>query len=161
MKVCQLLLAGIKYVLSEPLTHPVKHEANGEKLEKLLQSHAAVPKQMDSVDTPKTRIKDPWKNTSYVLNKIWNMSIKCKRLVDVIDLILLHSTFLKLQVGTREKFAHWFNTSPGTHVQTTGLYIFFTVTLTPIHNQLRNMTNPNCLQANLELVGRKNSSSYY
>lgn len=53
MKVPQLLLTEIKFVLSEPLTDQTKHEANGEKLEKLLQNHVdAAPNQIDNADTP-------------------------------------------------------------------------------------------------------------
>lgn len=69
--------------------------------------------------------------------------------------IQLFLRLMKLQVRTRHKYAYWFNTYPGTHAQTIRPYSFFTATLTPVHSQLRNTANPNYLQANLELVGKK------
>lgn len=68
---------------------------------------------------------------------------------------------MKLQVGTRDKYAHWFNIYPGTHAQPAGTYVFFIVTVIPVYSQLGNMTNPNYLQANLELMRRQKINCYY
>ena len=49
---------------------PTKHEANGDKLGKLLQTHTAGLTQIYNTKTLLTGIKDQLKNTSSVLNKI-------------------------------------------------------------------------------------------